>query len=210
MTPTPPETPAQRISRDLAAAARARNRGDWRRAIRDLDTALAINPQLPRARSALVRLELTHGHVHAAHEVLIQGLRLSHTPLAWRETALDWLAHSGDARTAWMLSQHDAPHPVRAHPHYLALEAALAQATGHWQASRRLYGRMVALSPTDAMAWAGLGIALDQLDQTSGALRADRKALALGTLSRPLAGYLNQRIHALDQVISTREPSHHP
>jgi len=210
IAPTRPETPARKISQDLASAERATHRGDWGRAIRDLGAALSLNPDLATARWSLVRLDIAHGQITAAQHLLIQGIRLAQTQPTSRETALNWLARTGDDHAAWVMSRHYAPHPLRAHPHYLALEAALAQASGHWHAARGLYNRMTTLQPDNAWAWAGLGIALDQLGQGPEALRADRKAVALGTLTPELTNYLNHRIHALDQMTVTHEPPRHP
>jgi len=210
IAPTRPETPAREVSEDLASAERATHRGNWRRAIRDLGAALAINPDLESARGSLVRLDLAHGRITSAQHLLIQGIRLAKTRPHWRETALNWLARAGDAHAAWILSRRYAPHPLSAHPRYLTLEAALAQATDHWPAARTLYTRMTALQPDNAWAWAGLGIALDQLGQAPAALRADRKAVALGTLTSALTDYLTHRIHALDQMVAPHEPPRRP
>ncbi len=210
ITPTAPETPARRISIDLARAESASRRGDRRRATHDLETALALNPNLEPVRLSLVQIEIERGKITYAHELLIQGIKLAPRASRARELELDWLARTGDAQAAWVLSQPGAPHPLHDHPRYLALEAALAQATEHWHAARRLYGQVSALEPDNAWAWAGLGIALDQLGRGPAALLADRKAIALGTLTSRLTNYLKRRIHALNQPTSAHEPVHRP
>ncbi len=210
ITPTRPETPARKISLDLARALRANDRGEWQRAILNLKAALTLNPDLWAARLSLVGLEVAHGGITTAHRLLVQGIELTGTSPAKRERALDWLARTGMSDTAWVLSRRYAPNPLRIHPRYLTLEAALAQATHHWHEASRLYGRISSLQPDNGWAWAGLGIALDQLGQDPGALQADRKALSLGMLTPQLTAYLKNRIRAIDQTGPSHEPPPHP
>lgn len=210
IAPTRPATRAHELARDLASADRATHRGDWREATRELTHALSLDPDLVSARWALVQLDLAHGRRASAQALLVQMIRLPVVKTTSRETALNWLARTGDAPVAWLMSRHYAPHPLREHPHYLTIEAALAQATRHWHTARGLYRRMTILQPDNAWAWAGLGIALDQLGEGRQALRADHKAITLGNLTPELTRYLGRRIHALRETALTHEPHSHP
>lgn len=83
---------------------------------------------------------------------------------------------AGEREAAITTLRRNAPELSR-EPLYHALLAALYQQVGDWSASAALYGRLVALRPTQGTWQLGLAIALEQLDQPAQAARRYRLAL---------------------------------
>lgn len=95
--------------------------------------------------------------------------------------------------------------PVLAGPAPAAALARAAARAGQWDAAARLWRARTEADSRDAMAWAGLGLALLQLDAPADAAAALDRAASLGTPLAALAWPRGQAALALGDAAAARQ-----
>ncbi|MDX1636214.1 MAG: MSHA biogenesis protein MshN, partial [Marinobacter sp.] len=187
------ETPELVDRRTDAELKRLLSRGRLAEAEDRLAAVLASQPA-PLSRARLARHLIIANEPARALALLPESVTANHPELR----LLKARAHLalGNADQALAALEESVP-PVSQNPEYLVTLAALLQQEGRHNDAVGRWAELVAYNDSQAAWWVGLASALEADQQTGGALRAYRQALALSDLSPTLADFCRQRLRAL-------------
>lgn len=189
--PTPEERALRAGREGFAALARH----DWLAASRLLGEVVALQPANDDAREGLVVALTRQGRLAEAEGVLLDGLAVGVEPARFAQlrarlqVARDDLAGALDSLSI-------AVPDVANDPQYHALRAAIAQQAGEHALAAATYRELTSLEPGNATWQAGLGMALDALNQPVEARAAYERALEAGGLEPALLQHVRQRLAA--------------
>lgn len=201
MRKTPrPLSPAEQAEQHFADGLDALGQGQWRLAERELQAALAADPDHLRARESLSGVLLYQGRRREAEAVLAAGLEAHpYTPSLARTYARLILDQGRDAvaievlETALVNAVDDAG--------YLALLAGIYQRNQRYADAAGSYRSALSLEPKRAAWWLGLGLALEgggELERAAGAYRSAIGNPGLNANSRRFA---EERLQRLDHLL---------
>ncbi len=201
----PVTTPA-RIDRRSTSPAPPRTSVLWQQAVEQLNTGqrrmalasvgelLSLEPQHEAARHLGAVLQHEAGHTDLALSLLAAGLALNaqQPALALLQARLQAAQGQGDLA----LQSLDLPgvHGADAD----GLRAAILAQRGDYALALPAYESALRSQPGNATWWAGLGVALESIGHGDKARQAYQQARAIGIARADLAGYVDQRIRALD------------
>ena len=188
---------------DLARAMALAARGRTSEAVQLLEAALSQRPAWNEARSTLAALQAEAGDRQQALATLLAGVAFDSDRFA--PTAAQLQAELGDPIGA--LQTLDRVAPEARDQTYHALAGAVAQRAGQHERAVTEYGAALRFSPSNSLAWVGLGVSLQALGRDVQALAAYRAA-AVGKLSADLQRFVQARIGAVQG--STQAPAADP
>lgn len=169
------------------------NNGEPQKAIQALEALLVSTPDYINARTQLVALLLAEGKKAEATKVIHMGLAIEPNNAPLTELAARLLVDEDKVDQALHLLEKSAP-SVAQHTEYHALIAALYERQGKNALAASLYKQLLALQPTNAKWWLGLGIALEGAGQRTESLEAFSKANDIGGLNPELKAYIQSRL----------------
>lgn len=204
MRKTPrPLSPAEQAEQHFADGLAALGQGQWRLAERELQAALAADPDHLRARESLSGVLLYQGRRREAEAVLAAGLEAHpYTPSLAKTYARLILDQGRDTvaievlETALVNAVDDAG--------YLALLAGIYQRNQRYAEAAASYRSALSLEPKRAAWWLGLGLALEgggELERAAGAYRSAIGNPGLNANSRRFA---EDRLQRLDHLLGRR------
>lgn len=163
----------------------------------DLRAALQHQPSHLKARELAVALMVERGRATEAVTILQQGLQVApnHGPFA------HWLAriYADQAQDAKAVAVLEAAREQSAGDADIAgLLAALYQRGARHGDAIISYRAALAVKPSEARWWTGLGISLEAERQWRDAAQAYGRARATGTLTPALARYIDERLQSLN------------
>lgn len=205
--PAPIATPA-RIERRAAAsvvavpastrlwakAVEQTNSGQRQAALTSLAELLQVEPTHQQGRHLAAVLEHESGATQRAMALLAEGLALDgrHTDMALMLARLQAAQGAHEAALATLdragVNSADAD----------GLRAGILSQRGLFNQALPAYERALRGQPGNATWWAGLGVALESLNQPEPARQAYTKARAIGVSREDLASYVDLRLRALE------------
>lgn|GEM_PF-4133996 len=189
-----PGARAEAAYRDALSAFQADDKKAGRQA---LDAALEADPGHAGARRALTMLHLRQGEPEQAGRVLREGFdRGTRTPTLIALYARSWAQRGDNDKAVAIMEQ--GRETVSVDGQYLATLAALYQQQGRYEAAAQAYRQALERNRASAAWWAGFGIALEDSGDAARAKKAYQQALNRGGMSDSLAGYVRQRLDALE------------
>ncbi len=189
-------TPAEQAADAYREGLRLAQAGRPDAAAERLAQAVSLQPENVEYRLAQAQVLLRAGRGEAAARTLQEGIR--HDPDALPLVKLyAGLQVSRNDSTAALAALHGANPPTLADdPAFHALLAAAEQGAGNHAAAADTYRALLAHNPAQGEWWAGLGIALENLNQPEDALAAYQHARQQ-RLPPALAQYVSERIALL-------------
>jgi tetratricopeptide (TPR) repeat protein len=153
-------------------------------------------PNHNKGREYLIALYLEQGNATEAEKIITDGLRINpdYPPFVKLEARL--MMERGELNQAIALLEKKPP-TISEFPDYHALLAALYQRTNQVSAASSLYKQLLALEPSNAKWWVGLGVALEADGNRTEAYEAFSNANTIGGLSPTLKAYLETRLNTL-------------
>ena len=190
-----PMSTSERSEQSYKQAYAALQEGQLGSAEELLRQSIGLKPS-PEAYLALAGILIKQGNTTDAKQLLRQGLQQlpGNADMAYLYARL--LVDSGQAEQAQKVLAN-ALAQGRNDGEYLALLAAVSRQLGHNEMAAQAYVEALNLNPKQAVWWMGLGLALDDNKQTSQAIEAYYKALAIG-LGDSLDSYVMQRVQELE------------
>lgn len=192
--PTPAER-ALRAGRDGFAALR---RGDWLAASRLLAEVVAVEPANDDAREGLAVALSRQGRIAEADGVLLDGLAVGASPARFAKLRARLQLSRNDLQGA-LDSLAIAVPAVTADTEYHAMKGAIAQQAGEYELAAATYRELTSMEPANGTWQAGLGMALDALDDFDAARAAYDRALHAGGLEPAILQHVQQRLAALER-----------
>ncbi len=193
--------PANRVGRPDAFASFDRGqqysaRGRKKEAIAEYVRALAIDPDLHRAREALVVLLIETEHFQAADRHLAEAMARApeHGEYNFLNAQLLVATRQNDRAIAILES---LPTPAERRSDALNLLAALYQQRGDHERAETLFRHAVQLAPHEARLWMGLGISLEGQQRMTEALAVYKQADSLARFETGPRRWLRSRIREL-------------
>jgi len=190
-----PLTPAQKAQRNYSRAQNLLSSGQIRAAAKYLRAALELNPELGDARLQLTTLYLHQGRADRALQLLEAGDRINPDDTRIAIAHIRLLAEQGEYRRALEL-MNSRLQQGSVNADTLALAAALHYRMGEFSASASSYREALARNPAQAVWWMGLGVSLENNQQSTEALEAYRHANTTA-LDTTLKSFVTGRIAAL-------------
>lgn len=192
------KTPAMQtlLSRQYETALSIAKNGDTLDAITRLRSLLKVDSGYKNARVSLAALLLNEGNQSGAKNVIDEGLNFTpdYSPLIELKARI--LTNEGKVHSALTLLQSESP-PIADNPDYHELMAALYERENNHLISASIYRQLLQTDPHNSRWWLGLGIALDKLGKSNGAIEAYTKAAAEGRLNAQAMDYLQNRLNTL-------------
>lgn len=189
-------SPAEQAQASIQRGFEAMQRRDYREAVDEFMAGLAVLPQEDNARMALYRVLRRQGRVAEAEGVLEAGLSDAKQPHRFAAVLARNHAARGQVKSAITLLAL-APPPIAENPDYHALWGALLQQQGDYAAAVPVYEELVAHNPRNAAWQAGLGVALQQVDDVDAAVEAYRNALDAGGMQPAVEEYVREQLEEL-------------
>jgi MSHA biogenesis protein MshN len=191
-----PYTADEQAENTYQQAARLKAQGNAVAAERQLEALLAAQPKHVKARDLLVSIHLENSRVPEAQEALEQGVAQVPAHLAFRyQLARLYLERGDEARAVSLLEE--ARRQGHSDPELPAFLAALYQRAGRHADAVKSYQAALAARPQEGRWWVGLGISLEDQQDSGAARDAYRHALDTGRLASNLARYAEDRLRAL-------------
>ncbi len=173
--------------------------GEHKEAIAEYVRALAVNPDLHRAREALVILLIEGEHFQAATRHLDQAIARApgHSEYNFLKAQLLVATRQSDRAIAVLES---LPTPPARRSDALNLLAALYQQGGDHERAETLFRHAVQLAPHEARLWMGLGISLEGQQRQTEALAVYKQADSLARFETGPRRWLKSRIRELSSL----------
>ena len=190
---------ASEARRSLDRARRLVARNQSREAIAEYIRALSFEPDLHRAREALVGLLIETGQLSAAERHLATGVRRAPSHAEYTLLRAQLLAAMKQPDMAIAILE-SLPLPPQRRSDSLNLLAALYQQKGNHSRSEALFRNAVGLAPHEARLWMGLGISLEGQDRPTEALAVYKQAESLADFEIGPRRWLRSRIRDLSRV----------
>jgi MSHA biogenesis protein MshN len=188
--------PAQLFRQQAQTALRL---GDDKQAIVALESLLLVEPDNHIARKKLAALLFANGQDGQARSLLQQGLQGDPSRVDIRQMLARLYMQQQQSEAAYkLLSEY--PADALQDTDYVALRASLAQQLGKHSEARQDYQALVVAQQQNPQWWLGLAICEDKLGNTSQALLAYRKVIALQQISPAVSEFTSQRIASLSGV----------
>jgi Flp pilus assembly protein TadD len=187
------ESPADQQYQHALALASADRTQD---AITLLQGLIIEFPRHDKAREYLAGLLLQENNSTAAEKLIIEGLQLNPDYPPYIKLEAHLLMERDELKQAIALLEKKPP-TIAEYPDYHALLAALYQRTNQTAQAANLYRQLLALEPSNAKWWVGLGVALESNNDPSQALDAFVTANNIGGLSPTLKSYLDTQLNTL-------------
>ncbi len=191
--PTAVELAGQACRQAQEALKEGRNR-EGEQALRQV---LERQPAHLAARQALIAELLRQRRQDEARRLLSDGVSLHPEHLPLRMSYADLLvSQEASAEALDLLLAGPQPSPVEA-PRLHALQAALYQRLGQYQAAAQEYRALLTTQPDNGLWWMGLAIAREHAGAAEEAVAAYEAALSGRGISPALTSYVQQRLVAL-------------
>lgn len=161
---------------------------------------LEKEPENLNARKRLASLFFAQGYYEQSQHLLNQGINQQPQQADLRLMLARLHMAQKSPTKAMEVLEGLQPNPQQPDEHvieYLAYRAALAQQLSKSRVAQSDYATLTDIDPIIAKWWLGLGIAQDQLGESTLALRAYRKANILNQLDEPVSAFVQQRIQIL-------------
>lgn len=165
-------------------------------AVTHLTKFLIKYPEHISARKSLTTLLLKQRQADKALQMIDIGLLQQPLNVDYTQLKAQILVEKGELKKALSVLQIAQP-SIEENPEYHAFMAALYQRQNKFMLAEKMYERLVAIRPHNAIWWMGLGIARESLNKNNEALLAYTKANKDNDLSPDLKIYIENRIHAL-------------
>ncbi len=188
-------TAEERAEQHYDSAYAALQEGRLDQADEQLRKSIGLNPT-SEAYLALAGILIQQGNTNDARQLLQQGQRqlAGSADLAYLYARL--LIDSAQLQEAQKVLAGSMTEG-RKDGQYLALFGTVSRQLGHNTMAAQAYAEALKLQPQQAVWWMGLGLALDDNQQTAQALEAYYKALAIG-LGDSLDSYVMKRVQELE------------
>lgn len=177
-------------------ALRLSNAGQTQDAMDILKQLLIDYPFHSAARESLTAFLMQDGDTESAEQVLDEGLKLQKDFPAFIQLKARLLAEEGKLDEAIMTLEKNQPN-ISDDPEYYVLLAALYQRAGKASLAVTLYKQLLAMEPSNAKWWLGLGISLEASGNRNQATEAFANADNIGGLSPELKAYLDTKMSTL-------------
>ncbi|WP_421867658.1 tetratricopeptide repeat protein [Motiliproteus sp.] len=191
-----PQSPAQRDRSQVAKARALIGSRQISRAIDQLQTFVAEQPEANRSRALLGTLLIGTGQLNRAEQQVDQGLALSPADVGLKKLKARLLMQAQALKTAIGLLQADQP-AVNADAEYHQILAAALQADGQHQQAAETYHGLLRVRSDEPAWWIGLALSLEALEQPQQARQAYQNVLQIPDLKPALAKYVTQRLNRL-------------
>lgn len=167
--------------------------GDNAGAMLSLRRTLELDPELVKARQALLSLLVSGKQWAEAQQVAQSGLALDPAKSGWALILARLHFELGDTLAALETLEHYATHAVR-DADYQGFFAYLLQKQQHPVEAAERFQAALALRPSEGRWWFGLGLALEGAGKRSEAKEAYAKAREVGNLPPDMAQVIEQRL----------------
>jgi MSHA biogenesis protein MshN len=168
-------------------------RGALAEAIERLQAALRLDSHHISARQALLSLLVEQQQWGEAQSLLDEGLAIDPAQTGWAMALARLQLENGKlADAVGTLAQHAKYADQNAD--YMAFHALLLQKQKRSREAAERYRAALALKPTEARWWYGLGVVLETDQKTQEAREAFLKAREIGNLPPELAGAVEQKL----------------
>jgi Flp pilus assembly protein TadD len=174
-------------------ALRLSNAGQDNDAIEVLQQLLQDFPLHSEARQSLAAFQIKAGDALGANQTLDTGLKLQRDFAPFIQLKARLLADGGNITQALAVLEKNQP-SISEDPEYFVLMAALYQRAGQAPQAVSLYKQLLALEPSNAKWWLGLGISLETAGSRNQAIEAFANADNIGGLSPELKAYLDTKL----------------
>ncbi|MBI5447874.1 MAG: hypothetical protein HY939_04015 [Gammaproteobacteria bacterium] len=164
--------------------------------ITKLEVILAENPSFKEARLGLISVFLQLKRFGDANQLIQEGKRLHlHDDTFIMMEARLQLAQNNPASAQKTLLSISPP--FKSHLDYYALLAATFEKNQEYAQSAALYEKLLALRPTEAIWWLGLGVSQEALGDKNAALESYEHTFDSSELPPSLQSYVSTRIREL-------------
>lgn len=167
--------------------------GDNAAAMQSLRRTLELDPELVKARQALLSLLVSGKQWTEAQQVVQSGLALDPAKSGWALILARLHFELGDTPAALETLEHYAPHAGR-DADYQGFFAYLLQKQQHPAEAAERFKAALALRPSEGRWWFGLGLALEGAGKRSEAKEAYAKAREVGNLPPDMAQVIEERL----------------
>jgi len=167
--------------------------GDNAAAMQSLRRTLELDPELVKARQALLSLLVSGKQWAEAQQVVQSGLALDPAKSGWALILARLHFELGDTPAALETLEHYAAHAGR-DADYQGFFAYLLQKQQHPAEAAERFKAALALRPSEGRWWFGLGLALEGAGKRSEAKEAYAKAREVGNLPPDMAQVIEERL----------------
>jgi MSHA biogenesis protein MshN len=167
--------------------------GDNATAMQSLRRTLELDPELVKARQALLSLLVSGKQWAEAQQVVQSGLALDPAKSGWALILARLHFELGDTPAALETLEHYAAHAGR-DADYQGFFAYLLQKQQHPAEAAERFKAALALRPSEGRWWFGLGLALEGAGKRSEAKEAYAKAREVGNLPPDMAQVIEERL----------------
>jgi Flp pilus assembly protein TadD len=150
-------------------------------------------PNYTEARELLVSLLVKQSNLFDANKVIDEALALTSIQPVFAEDKAKMLVAQGNSSQALKILEQYAP-PLVDNVEYHSFLAALYQQEGKPSLASSLYKQLIAIEPNNGKLWLGLGMAFEELGQSSQADEAYTNADKYGNLSPEVKAYIDSRL----------------
>lgn len=176
-------------------------KGEYKTAIKRLESLLSANPSYQDVRVSLSALLIDQGDPKTAETLINEGLQLTPDAIPLIELKARLLTTNGKIREALTLLRSESP-LINDNPEYHAFLAALYQKNDNDLQAVDLYRKLLTINPQNGNWWFGLGLSLEKLGEKSLAYNAYRRAISNGNVDQDSLSYLQNHLEALQEVIN--------
>lgn len=173
--------------------------GDTTAAIEHLSDLLERAPNFKPARVGLANLLIKQEQLVEAQTIIDEGLAASPKYLPLRLLQAQMLLMNDKPHAAYKAIAEFSP-SLEKHTAFYAFLAALQLRLNRPEEATRLYRQLLAVRPSNAVWWMGLGLSEEAQQNNANALHAYREALQSDGLNSRLVAYVNARLHALESA----------
>ncbi len=167
--------------------------GDNAAAMQSLRRTLELDPELVKARQALLSLLVSGKQWAEAQQVVQSGLALDPAKSGWALILARLHFELGDTPAALETLEHYAAHAGR-DADYQGFFAYLLQKQQHPAEAAERFKAALALRPSEGRWWFGLGLALEGAGKRNEAKEAYAKAREIGNLPPDMAQVIEERL----------------
>lgn len=191
-----PLTPQQKSDVAYSKAMKLLANNQYEEGRESLINIMIQSPNYLPARKALIILLLQQRDYATASRLIDEGLKQDPDNLELIKLKARLLIIQQQLSAALKLLKDNAP-AVSDDPEYFSIMAALQEQMGHPEIAAQLYQGLIDVNANQGEWWAGLGIALEKINQINDAVNAYQRALSIGNLNSNLQTFIEVRLHQL-------------
>jgi MSHA biogenesis protein MshN len=189
-------TLTQRSEKKYQEASKLSQQGLIQQAIEKYRQILQLNPAHSLSRQALVALYFGREQTHLALAVLDRGLAIEPDNINW--SLLAGKIHYKQKNYGVALQYLKLPLKASEQLEYVALKAASLQQLKQFDKASNEFAQLATANPTNGRWWLGLATSFEAQGETTQAIAAYRKSLALSNISQTSRQFVLSRLSLLD------------